>query len=864
MTGNFFLMFPLSGPAVIKQIISGDSVVLRLKPVNGPPAEMQLILGLIQSPKRDEPFWFEAREFLRQFVGRQVHYKIDSLLNAQKAFGDFVIQPFEGETQICRILVSRGFARVRMDPKRALTDEHFVLQQLEQSAQAQQLGLFSDAIPVHEFSQQIEDIRRFFEQHKRSPLPAIVEQVKDAGSWRVLLVQEKQYINFQLSGIKCPIYRKDIPNVEDLVEPFSEQAKFFVESRLLQKNVHVILESTTQNGFCGSVQFPAGNICEALLSEGFAKIVDWQLDIVTDKKNYLACQQKAQDKKLRLWKEYIGSGSQKSIFEAEIVKILGPDTLLIAAQKKDKVVQLASIRGPKRQKNDQGLDVGYYLDAIEFLRSRLVGERVQVKLDYIKPAEGEFEARECVTITKGTQNIGEALVGKGLANVIKHKRDDNNRSSVYDRLLQAEEKAKEQGKGIHSTEVPVHRIIDYSESAAKAKTHLSYLQRAGTLTGIVEFVASGSRLRVFVPSQNCRLTLVLGNVRVPRAPRNNDPKDKGEPFGLEASTYVSKLVLQRQIEFTVESQDRVGGFIGACAIRKSDLGLLLVEAGFAHVNDNSRNNQYKEAEKRAKDQKKNIWKDFEEALEEIVPERKLRECVVSDLSKSGLFVQFVDGDNGKKLEKMMYDFGQFHAQAGQKVMAPFAPKQGEFCSAQFTADKQWYRARVINVAGANAYQISYIDYGNSETVPGSRLRQLPPQFNTMQYPPFATSVQLQYIQLPEDDYEQDAFEYLQDLVENKTLVADLFGRQTYEAMLYVKEQTQGRIISVNEKLVANGLAYLTKDAVKKIKQDHIRQLKQGYQQKSTDLDHLYEVQQKAMKAHEKIWEYGDFTEDLQQ
>jgi staphylococcal nuclease domain-containing protein 1 len=116
---------------------------------------------------------------------------------------------------------------------------------------------------------------------------AIIEQVRDASTFRVLLMltpQEHQMITLQLSGVKAPVVRKDIPDQPDVVEPFGEEAKYFVESRLLQRGVKVILEGAAQSGnptFVGSVLHPAGNIAEALLSQGLAKCVDWSITLVT-------------------------------------------------------------------------------------------------------------------------------------------------------------------------------------------------------------------------------------------------------------------------------------------------------------------------------------------------------------------------------------------------------------------------------------------------------------------------------------------------------------------------------------------------------------------------------------------------------
>ena len=54
------------------------------------------------------------------------------------------------------------------------------------------------------------------------------------------------------------------------------------------------------------------------------------------------------------------------------------------------------------------------------------------------------------------------------------------------------------------------------------------------------------------------------------------------------------------------------------------------------------------------------------------------------------------------------------------------PEVGTFCAAQFSEDKLWYRARVTTVRGSEV-EVCFIDYGNSERVRASELRQLQPQ-----------------------------------------------------------------------------------------------------------------------------------------
>ena len=60
-------------------------------------------------------------------------------------------------------------------------------------------------------------------------------------------------------------------------------------------------------------------------------------------------------------------------------------------------------------------------------------------------------------------NIAEALVSKGLGTCVKHGRNDDQRSSHYDDLLSAENRAIKNKKGVHGKkETSMHRVADVS------------------------------------------------------------------------------------------------------------------------------------------------------------------------------------------------------------------------------------------------------------------------------------------------------------------------------------------------------------------------------------------------------------------
>ena len=60
-------------------------------------------------------------------------------------------------------------------------------------------------------------------------------------------------------------------------------------------------------------------------------------------------------------------------------------------------------------------------------------------------------------------NVAEALVSKGFGTVIRYRQDDDQRSSHYDELLAAEERARKKAVGLHSKkDNPTHRVADVS------------------------------------------------------------------------------------------------------------------------------------------------------------------------------------------------------------------------------------------------------------------------------------------------------------------------------------------------------------------------------------------------------------------
>lgn len=145
------------------------------------------------------------------------------------------------------------------------------------------------------------------------------------------------------------------------------------------------------------------------------------------------------------------------------------------------------------------------------------------------------------------RNVAEALVGKGLATVVRYRQDDDQRSRSYDDLINAEAQAVKGSKGVHAKkDIPTHRINDLTVDHTRIKQqYLPSWQRALRTEGIVEFVASGSRLRVFISKDSCLITFLLGGISCPRSGRpavNGAPAQAGDPFGDEALQFTKDRV----------------------------------------------------------------------------------------------------------------------------------------------------------------------------------------------------------------------------------------------------------------------------------------------------------------------------------
>uniref|UniRef100_A0AAQ4R649 Staphylococcal nuclease domain-containing protein n=1 Tax=Gasterosteus aculeatus aculeatus TaxID=481459 RepID=A0AAQ4R649_GASAC len=846
---------------IVKMVLSGCAIIVRGQPRGGPPPERQINLSNIRAGAMarraaqgqpdskdtpDEPWAFQAREFLRKkLIGKEVCFTVEIKTALGREYGMVYLGRDTTGENLADTLVTEGLATVRREGIRGNNPDQARLCDVEDQAKASKKGLWSEgggAHTIRDLKYTIENPRNFVDSLHQKPINAIIEHVRDGSVVRALLLPDHYLVTVMLSGVKCPTFKREADGTE-YPEQFAAEAKFFTESRLLQRDVQIILESCPNQIILGTILHPNGNITELLLKEGFARCVDWSMAVYTQGAEKLrAAERSAKERKIRIWKDYVAPTANLDLKDRQFV-----------AKEKNK---------DKDKRFRPLYDIPYMFEAREFLRKKLIGKKVNVTVDYIRAATGPgestpaFSERTCATVTIGGINIAEALVSKGLATVIRYRQDDDQRSSHYDELLAAEARAIKNGKGLHSKkEVPIHRVADISGETQKAKQFLPFLQRAGRSEAVVEYVFSGSRLKLYMPKETCLITFLLAGIECPRSSRNLPGGTQvAEPFSDEAMMFTKELVLQREVEVEVESMDKAGNFIGWLHIEGVNLSVALVESALSKVHFTAERSAYYKTLVSAEDacrlRKEKIWANYEEKpVEEVVHVKEAKERVanykpvyVTEICDT-LHFYTQDVETGAQLENLMETM-RAEIAAQPPVEGAYAPRRGDICIATF-ADGEWYRARVEKVESPARVHVFYIDYGNREVVPSTRLAAMPPAFGIRTLPAQATEHAFAYIQVPQDE---DARADVVDCI-----VRDIQNSQCLMNVEYSGATCPHVTIQFGDTKDDAGLG-LVKEGLVMVevrKEKHLQKMVTEY----------LNSQESAKSARLNIWRYGDFRAD---
>lgn len=883
--------------ARVKAVLSGDTVVL--SHIANPGQERVLSLAYVSAPRLrregDEAYGFHSREFLRELlVGKVVEftplYTIPT--GARREYGIIKLPSFDAA--LPDISVQEGWSRVREEAGKRSDDSEDTaalierLRALEDHARDAEKGIWAGLAQGQvDTSYELTDAKALVEEYKGKDLQGIVERVLNGDRLvlRLLLAPAEHLQTIvALAGIRAPAAKRvTADGREQAAEPYGDEAHAFVESRLLQRKVQVSLLGVTPQGqLIATVLHPNGNVAKFLLEGGLARCHDHHSPLLgAHMAAFRHAEKAAKDGRKGLFTNLVAKGPAGGAAEDYTVsRVLNADTIFVRSKAgQEKKISLSSIRQPKPSDPNQAL---FSADAKEFLRKKLIGKHVKVTVNGKKPANEGYEERDVATVVQNNANVALSLVEAGYASVIRHRADDDDRSPDYDSLLVAEADAQKDGKGMWSPKPPrTKQYQDYSENVQKAKMEVSILQRQKRVPAVVDFVKSGSRFTVLVPRENAKLTLVLSGIRAPRSARG--PGEAGEPFGQEAHDLANRRCMQRDVEIDVETIDKVGGFIGTLYVNKENFTKVLLEEGLATVHAYSAEQsgnatEYFAAEQKAKEARRGLWYDWDPAKEAAEAEEEEAAAAAATNGQNGadevsqrrkdyrdVMVTYVDpttcklklqqvGSGTSALTELMSAFRSFHINKANDTPLSGPPKAGDFVAAKFSEDNEWYRARVRrNDREKQQAEILYIDFGNSETLPWSRLRALSPQFSAQKLRPQAADAVLSFLQFPvAADYLEDAVGFIGDQAFDRQLVANvdyISTEGTMHVTLLDPSQSKSLDESLNAEVVREGLAMVPK------------KLKAWERSAGDTLASLRELESEAKEERRGMWEYGDLTED---
>jgi staphylococcal nuclease domain-containing protein 1 len=640
-----------------------------------------------------------------------------------------------------------------------------------------------------------------------------------------------------------------------------------------------ILGLSPQNQLIASIRHPRGSIAKFLLEAGLARCTDNHSTLLGAEMAPLRKAEKdAQSAKLGLFKEHVAKSSSGGSLEATVTKVFSADVIFVRNKAGvEKRINISSVRGPRQ---NEAAESPFRDGAKEFLRKKIIGKHVRLSIDGSRPATGEYDAKEVATATYNDKNIGLLLVQEGWCSVVRHKRDDPDRAPNYDELLAAQEKAKEEKKGMWSGKPAAAKTyVDASESVQKAKMQLASLQRQKKIPAIVDFVKSGSRFLILIPREGIKLNFVLGGIRAPKSART--PNEKSEPFGQEAHELATRRCNQRDVEIDVHSIDKTGGFIGELFINRESFAKVLVEEGLATVHEYSAEQsgnatELLAAQERAKAARKNLWVDWDPSQDAAEDEteqaddanntnndavsqkraKDYRDIVVTNIDENGKLKIQIIGPGTSALETMMSAFSSFHLNPANSGGLQGAPKTGDLVASKFSEDGNWYRARIrSNDRTAKEAEVVYIDYGNNEKRPWSILRPLSqPQFSLQKLKAQAVDAVLSLLQLPTNkQYLQDSIQYMTQLTAGKELVANVDYTDkdgTLYVTLYDAKADPSSADSINAEIITEGLAM-------------VPQKLKAWEKGFGDVLKILREKERIAREEERrgMWEYGDLTED---
>jgi staphylococcal nuclease domain-containing protein 1 len=511
-----------------------------------------------------------------------------------------------------------------------------------------------------------------------------------------------------------------------------------------------------------------------------------------------------------------------------------------------------------------------------------------------------------------SKNVALMMISEGLATCVKHRQEEQ-RSVKYDSLLLAEAEAIAKGKGMHGSVSPpaMKKLNDVSNDSKKAKALLAILPKS-RYRAVIDYVYSGSRFKITIPSENITLQLSLNQIRTPMPSKNASSGSGarvGEAFALEAKKLSRWQLLQRTVDVHIDNSDKNGIALGRIYLLPSNecYGSSLLSHGYGKIDrfviDNSsiEIDKFIEIQNISKASKVGIWslESEEVEIEENADENENSSNNNKDgfinirlseiITGSSFYYQEKSDAIDQKLTQITNLMTTF-SEKRKEPLEPIKPKKGNNCAALFDDGSSngptWFRAKIEDIIkdkeeGTMQILVHFIDFGNKDLLPLSSVSDIDQSYFSI--PALSKQASLSFLQSASNDLDFGsgsvgvaACRYFGDLCwgNEVDLFMKIISKDFYkvsQVVLYDAEEMKKHknnidkindgtfsdeedcAISINEKIVMEGFARKSNKLVK-----NASKFGSGLNNSSKLLlEKLDEAQSIAKNNRSNMFSYGD-------
>jgi staphylococcal nuclease domain-containing protein 1 len=871
------------------------------------PEEKTFYLSLVSSPRcgtsnnvEEEAFAWDARDFLRQKVlGKVVKYSTD-YKNNDKTYGQIII---DGENMNVE-LVKKGLAKIGFVPKNDAVSkgETFSkLQAAENEAKKNKLNIWntdSTVIAAHKRTLKssndvLFDSNEVLQKTKNGKeLSIIVDYVINCAVYVVFIKELNTFVKLNLRFVGIPNSQQD--------PTLYKAGKAYAERLILHKDITCKIYSVDVNkSFLGDLIDKKGNsIAELIIKNGYSKMFilnstpynNDELKTVKD------AQRDAKKEKLRIWKNEKDEDEDKAFqvgeektekkakssleFQGVCVQVHSGDSISVKNPSGEVLrIFLSHMKAPKFGKpNTEEQDQPWAFQAKEFLRKITVGKKLRCEHDYSKTLEDgkkmnfysifrfpdskeQAKQKENAPVNQ-EKNVNVEILELGYAQYVSpNPKLDDDVSKYLDSYQAAEKIAKEKKQGIHSTKYPGNP--NYSDLIASNKTKkkefINFLVNQKGLHCVVEYCFTGSKFKLRIEKNKCYVPFSLLGIKVFGKDKNTlEIHDK---FCKQAIDFANDTILQREGTCDIVQADRVGNYFGYLTINGNNFATTLCKEGLAVASAGLSTtaivhmNEFKNAEKEAETAGKNIWahtnlaaflkegelvntlpKGFEEKHSDI----KLR--ITDYIDFNNFYVNILPN---KSLDTVQSVLSKYTDGSLKGSPLEFPVKLGTLCSARYSQDDQFYRAKITKALKDDKFEVELIDFGTVDVVSKNDLIKLDGSIAMIE--PQSIICELAYLKYSQNSMKK-ALETITDFV---NFEKELSGKICYTYSVEGKTKI-GLLIYTKDKKLTNTyhqellkLGYAKFD-IKKSLPDYLNDLK--------------ETQNKAEKQGSGLWAEHEDTD----